>query len=300
MSIYPSLLLAFSVKLLSVLFVSSLVASAATSVKAESATKITAPTVVSINLCADQLVLLLAEPKQILSLSNLSHEKAGSYLFEQARKFPTNTGASEEVLRLTPDFVIAGEYTTINTVKLVRELGTRVEIIPIANTLEQMYTNIENVAQWLGRQTQGALLVTELRARVAELQMRYKQDQDDRPTAAYYDANGYTVGSETLRGQILQLSGWRNVAAEGGITHYGTLSLESVIQLAPDALIDSPYSVDTYSRGQNVLAHPALRASGLDPLVINIPSRQTICAGPWTVDMLEILSKERDNYSSAR
>ena len=36
--------------------------------------------VASINLCADQLVLLLADDDQIRSLSNLSHQEAGSYL----------------------------------------------------------------------------------------------------------------------------------------------------------------------------------------------------------------------------
>ena len=39
-------------------------------------------TVASINLCADQLVLLLADDEQILSLSNLSHRSAGSYYYK--------------------------------------------------------------------------------------------------------------------------------------------------------------------------------------------------------------------------
>lgn len=258
------------------------------------------PAVASINLCADQLVLLLAEPRQILSLSNLSHDKAGSFFYEQARKYPVNTGAGEQIIKLAPDLVIAGQYTTKNTIKLLKELNMRVETIPIANTLEQLYSNIENVAQWLGHPSKGVSLVSQLRASVTQLQSRRTESSSDMPAAAYYDPNGYTVGDETLRGQILQMSGWRNVASEGGITHYGTLSLESLIRLAPDALIDSPYSVDTYSRGQRLLTHPALRASGLDPLVINIPSRQTICAGPWTVDLLERLSQERDKFLSAQ
>lgn len=265
----------------------------------------TLPTVASINLCADQLVLLLAEPQQIVSLSNLSHEKAGSYLYEQARQYPVNTGSSEQILALEPNVVIAGQYTAKNTVKLLQELGIVVEIIPIANNLEQLYLNIENVALWLDRQSAGETLVAKLRASIAEYQSRHKQSiagstDTDTPSAAYYDPNGYTVGNDTMRGQVLQLSGWKNVASEGGITHYGTLSLESLIQLGPDAIIDSPYSVDTFSRGQQMLQHPALRASGLDPLIISIPSRQTICAGPWTVDMIKRLSLERDNILSVR
>ena len=258
----------------------------------------TLPTVASINLCADQLVLLFAEPQQILSLSNLSHDKAGSYFYERARAYPVTTGDSEQVLKLEPELVIAGEYTTQYTLKLLRELDVRVETIPIANTLTQLFANINNVALWLGHQEQGEALVSNMRATVAEIQSR-QTDTGAMPTAAYYDPNGYTVGNDTLRGQALQIAGWTNVATLGGIVNYGSLSLESLVQLAPDALIDSPYSADTYSRGQQMLKHPALLASGLDPMMINIPSRQTICAGPWTIDMIEQLSLARDKFLSA-
>lgn len=258
------------------------------------------PTVASVNLCADQLVLLLAEPQQILSLSNLSHDPAGSFLYEQARGYPTNKGNSDQILALEPELIIAGEYTTRFTVKLLRELGMRVETIPIANSLEQLYTNIESVATWLGRKEKGGALVSELRARVSVLKLRQVTQSGATPTAAYYDPNGYTVGSETLRGEVLTLSGWHNVASDRGIVHFGTLSLESLVNLAPDAIIDSPYSVGTYSRSQKLLQHPALHASGLDPLIINIPSRQTVCAGPWTVDMIRRLVTERDKLLSAQ
>lgn len=270
-----------------------LLASLVTPVRAESM-----PTVASVNLCADQLVLLLAEPQQILSLSRLSHEKAGSYLYEQAREYPTNSANSEQILTLDPDLVIAGQYTAKFTVKLLRELGMRVETIPIANTLEQLYANIESVALWLGRPEHGEKIVSELQASVAEQQLRQSAYSGAIPSAAYYDPNGYTVGSDTLRGQVLQLSGWRNVASMRGIERYGSLALESLVHLAPDAIIDSPYSVDTYSRAQQMLKHPALNASGLDPLIISIPSRQTICAGPWTIEMIERLEQERDKYLS--
>jgi len=256
------------------------------------------PTVASVNLCADQMVLLLAEPRQIVSLSNLSHDKAGSFLHHKALQYPVNNGNSEQILALEPELVIAGEYTARFTLKLLRELGMRVETIPIANSLEQLYTNIENVAKWLGRAEHGETLATRLRDHVAQLQLNQRAYTGAMPTAAYYDPNGYTVGSDTLRGQVLALSGWHNVASDRGIVHYGSLPLESLISLAPDAIIDSPYSVDTFSRGQQMLQHPALLKSGLDPLIISIPSRQTICAGPWTVDMLERLVQERDQFLS--
>lgn len=256
------------------------------------------PKIASINMCTDQLVLLLAEPEQILSLSFLSHDPSGSYLYREARAYPTNRGDSEEMLSLQPDVVLVGQYSARHTVKLLSEQGLRIETLPIANSLDDLYANIVNVAKWVGHEGKGLKMVERLKARVIAQKKALSEETTPNPTAAYYGANGYTVGPKTLRGQALELSGWTNAAAQHGIENFGALSLESLVKVAPQAIVDSPYSEGTYSRAQQLLKHPALQASGLDPMVIDIPSRQTICAGPWTVDMIELLFEKRSEYTA--
>lgn len=247
------------------------------------------PRVASINLCADQLVVLLAEQDQILSLSNLSHQQAGSYFFEKARKYPINEGHSEQILTLAPDLVIVGQYSSVHTVNLLREVGLRIETLPIANDLDGLYQNILSVADWLGQGERGRQIVDSLKLRLSRL---LAPDQS-RPMAAAFDPNGYTSGRSSLRGQMLDLAGWDNAASVAGIDRYGKLSLEAMIHLAPDALIESPYSPGTYSRAQVMSRHPALLGAGLEPHIISIPSRMTVCAGPWTMDVIEQLQAER-------
>jgi ABC-type Fe3+-hydroxamate transport system substrate-binding protein len=98
--------------------------------------------VASINLCADQLLLLLADGEQIVSLSKLAHDKAGSRFYKQAQAYPVNQAAAEQILPLQPDLVIAGQFTNSYTIKLLMELGLRVEILPIADTINTMINNI--------------------------------------------------------------------------------------------------------------------------------------------------------------
>ncbi|MBX2886183.1 MAG: ABC transporter substrate-binding protein [Granulosicoccus sp.] len=252
--------------------------------------------VASINLCTDQLLILLADPEQIASLSNLSHESAGSYYYQQARNYPINKGLSEQILPLKPDLVLAGSYTPTHTLTQLRSLGLQVEIVPIANSFESMLNNISSVAQWINQSARGDAIISDLQNRLTEL----NAPPDHPPSVAIYDPNGYTVGANTLRGQLLELSGWINIASEAGIDSYGSLSLETLVRHAPDALIDSPYSENTYSRGQDLTRHPAIRQAGLNPHIISIPSRMTICAGPWTMDVIEMLQQERkqlmENY----
>ena len=45
------------------------------------------PRVVSVNVCTDQLVMLLADPDQILSLSDLSDDPRNSVMAEHAAQF---------------------------------------------------------------------------------------------------------------------------------------------------------------------------------------------------------------------
>jgi len=252
------------------------------------------PTAASINLCADQLLLLLAQEKQILSLSNLSHREAGSYYFEKARQYPVNKGDAENILNLNPDVVIVGQYSSVHTVNLLREVGLRVETLPLANDLETLFSNIQQVASWVDAQAEGDNIVRLLRDRLDQLD----PPVTPQPVAAVYDPNGYTSGANSLRGQMMELAGWQNAASLVGIESYGKLTLEEIIRLSPDALIESPYSPGTYSRAQIMSQHPALLGAGLQPRVINVPSRMTVCAGPWTVDVIEQLQSVRKSLSA--
>ena len=253
------------------------------------------PGVASINLCADQLVMLLAEDEQILSLSNLSHQEAGSYYFERARAYPVNEGNAEQILNLAPDVVIAGQYSSAHTVALLREVGLQVHILPIANNLEMMFENIERVSRWVGQEERGRGTVAYLREK---LSWRVAPE-GPLPLAAAFDPNGFTSGASSLRGEVIELAGFRNAASEAGIESYGKLSLEALINLNPDALIESPYSPGTWSRAQAMNHHPALSSAGIDPQIISIPSRMMVCAGPWTLDVIEQIDIARIELMSA-
>lgn len=244
--------------------------------------------VVSINLCADQLLLLTADPGQVAALSFLSHDPAGSRLHERARRFPTVGEFAEDVLQHAPDLVLAGTHTRPRTVRLLERLGVAVERLPIAESVAHAFMNVERVAALVGHPGRGAAIVADMRARLDRLE----PPPAARPLAAIYDPNGYTAGRLTLRGQAMELAGWRNAATLAGIDAYGTMPLETVVRLMPTALIDSPYG-DAWSRARALSLHPALRGARRAARVIAIPGNMTICAGPWTVDVIEILQRER-------
>jgi len=68
--------------------------------------------VVSLNLCADQYLLALADRAQIASLSPLSRDPEYSFLAGRAGDLPVNGGTGEEILVDEADLVLSGRYGT--------------------------------------------------------------------------------------------------------------------------------------------------------------------------------------------
>ena len=61
--------------------------------------------VASLNLCTDELLLMLGAPGQIVSVTHLAHKPAETPLWRQARRYPHNDGSLLSVVGLQPDLV---------------------------------------------------------------------------------------------------------------------------------------------------------------------------------------------------
>lgn len=233
--------------------------------------------VVSMNLCTDQLALLLADPDQILSLSFLSHDPRSSAMADAARAYPANHGRAEEVYLMAPDLVLAGTWTSRAAVGILRRLGLRVEELPPETGFDDLRAHLRRMGEWLDQQDRAEALIARFDADLARLETRGV----GRGRVALYSANGYTTGEGTLAADILAAAGLANIAAEAGIPGGGTLPLERLILLAPDAVVtDRPYPGE--SRAEAIMDHPALAA--LDLPVSADQGAQWTCGTPAVLD----------------
>ncbi len=220
--------------------------------------------VVSINLCTDQLAMMLAAPGQLVSVSHVAADPRVSPLAEEAAGFHLNRGQAEDVHALQPDLVLAGPYTSRYTVDLLRRLGVEVRELPVAGRLADIPGTIAQMGAWLGRESAAEALIAEFEAGLARL----TPEPGTRPRAVLHYANNYTSGAGTLADEILGLAGFVNIAAEEGISGGGTLAMERILMLAPDLVITGQRYPGA-SRAESVLDHPAMqtlrarRASGV-------------------------------------
>ncbi len=244
--------------------------------------------IVSINVCADQLVLMLADRARIASLSHLAADPRVSAMADAARGLPRNHGQAEEIVLLKPDLVLASAFAAGPTNALLRRLGYRVVEVPVAGSLDDIEENIALVAGAVGAPGRGRTLAATFAAETAGPARR----PETAPMAALYWANGYSSGPGTLANAVVEAAGFRSLGRALGIRGAGVLPLETMLAAAPDFLVLGE------GWGGAALAgaardHPALRRRFPDRRRIALPQRFWLCGTPMVAHAIRRLAGRR-------
>ena len=212
--------------------------------------------VMSLNLCADQMVLDLLPPERITSVSWLAREGYGSYLAEKASHVAINYGTAEEVLAQQPDLVIAGLYTATTTRMLLKQVGAPLIELPPAEDFDAIRANARLIGRALGEEARAEAEIREMDATLAELAATAPKR---RIVIAGWDGSGAVPGAKTLFAAILNAAGAENIAVGHGNEGYVRFDLEQLLVSHPDLLAygDSNASMPAI-RTEN-RRHPALR-----------------------------------------
>lgn len=247
-----------------------------------------APAVASINVCTDQLVLSLADPEQILTLSWLAADPEESMRADAAGRYPLNYGSAEELLRYAPDVVVAGTFTAAHTRALLAQLGYDVVVIPPADDIDGILRNIASVAAAVGRPDRGAALIRELSDRRRKLE-RSRPSVPVRATVVR--PGGFTTGKGSLADELMALAGLVNVPAELGLDRWGSLAMETLLRTTPELLILAGYRQDQPSLANAVLEHAALRRLRSTVPTLTVPTAAWGCGVPESLESVERMQR---------
>ncbi|WP_312365853.1 ABC transporter substrate-binding protein [Ensifer sp.] len=243
--------------------------------------------VVSMNVCTDQMAMLLADKGQLYSVSYLAADASTSALADDAKRYVLNHGLAEEIFLMKPDLVIAGTYTTRTTVDLLKRLGFVVEEFAPEVSIAEVRTNLRRMGKILGRQQRADALVAAMDAEIARLQAMNLSEVE----LALYYANGFTSGSGTLVADIVGIAGLENLAERLGISGTGKLSLEALVLARPDLIAVDASPDRGPALARQTFDHPAFRAISAGHRAVQLDSRYTICGGPFTLIAAGILQQ---------
>jgi iron complex transport system substrate-binding protein len=248
--------------------------------------------IVSFNLCADQLVVALADSDQIAGLSPYAQDWRLSVVAERARRFPALNWSAEGTVALGPDLVLVGPNDRRETRRMLSSLGIPVADVGLISDLAAARRQILDVAARLGHPERGEAMVRLLDAARARLAAVARTTAK---TALVVERGGYADGPQSLVAALLAEAGLRTPA--GAPSGYGGyISLESLLVVRPDVLVLKDPPLQAEDQGALFFTHPAVETLYPPDRRIALPTRYTLCGGPALIEALDYLADVLSRY----
>jgi iron complex transport system substrate-binding protein len=252
--------------------------------------------IASFNLCADQLVAVLADPGQVVGLSPYASDPRISTVADKADAFARLPLQAEALVPHRPDLVLVGTWDRPLTQRMLRSLGFRVVRLDVAANLDAARAQIRDIAALIGHSDRGEALIAQIDA----AQRRLKAAPRPRSSSALLIGNnGYTVGPDSLASALMAEAG---LTPPGGAPkgYGGYVPLERLIELRPDYLVMASMIDEPNGQGALYVTHPALRALYPPSRRIVLPSRFTLCAGPSLIPAFDYLTEVVTRLATGR
>jgi iron complex transport system substrate-binding protein len=244
--------------------------------------------IVSLDLCADQLLVALADPGQVSALTEWARDPNLSAVATAARAFPFTKRSAEEVMALRPDLIIGAPFRTRAALAPLGLRDAAMIDLPLQNDVPGIERAIATVAAAVGHPGRGRTLIAAMRRDLAAI----SQPPGRGRVAAYYQRQGYLTGTGTLVDDMMARVGLVNLAARLGRPPLSTLSLEEMALARPAFLVMEADTRVATDRGTAALHHPVLTAAVPPSRRLYIPQPLTVCGGPAYVRAVALLAAQ--------
>ena len=245
--------------------------------------------IVSINLCTDQLLLLLV-PERLVSVSVLAADPRASTMAVGAARLPLNHGYAEEIIGFAPDLIVAGLYTTRATVALLRKLGFAVLELAPAERLADIPAQLRRLGEAVNAVPRAERLIADFDTRLARLASTRRGTP---PVFVDYNMNGWISGRNTLLGDIAQTAGLDSLGARLGVQGVRQIALERLLLARPDLIAVASRWDAAPALAPQILRHPAFRDLVGRSRLVPVAESTWACGLPASLDALAVLAEAR-------
>lgn len=244
--------------------------------------------IVSLNLCADQLLVGLADRGQIVALTEWARDPELSAIARQARDMPFTHRSAEEVMALRPDLVIGAPFQTRAVLAPLKAQGLTLLELPRGEGVAAIEASITTLAAAVGHPERGMRMIARMRHALAAVGPPPGRGR----VAAYYQRQGYLTGTGTLVDEMFRRVGLVNLAGRLGRPALSQLSLEEMALARPDFLILETGTRAVADRGTAALHHPLLDTAVPAARHLYIEQAQTVCGSPAFADAVASLATQ--------
>lgn len=190
----------------------------------------TSRAIVSLSPTTTEMVYAVGAGDQVVAVDERSDFPAGAPVTELSGYTPN----LEAILGYEPDLVLATDDTGDIVAGLERS-GVEVLLLPAAATLDDTYSQLEQVGAATGHVGEAAELVSRMQGEIDEIVASVPRRETPLTYFHELDDTFYTVTDATYIGQIYGLLGMTSIAT--GSDTYPQLSEEAILEADPDLIL---------------------------------------------------------------
>jgi iron complex transport system substrate-binding protein len=241
------------------------------------------PRIVSLDECADQYVLGLAPRADIIAVSDHA-ALSDSFFRDRSHGLLHVRPSLEAVLALRPTVVVRTWQGDARLLAALQKFGIKVININDINTYPDARNELLRVGHELDEDASARI-----EAHRFDLAYDDVRDIGHGRSVLYYTPSGYSVGSDTLTGDMVRRLGFHMATKDKGPFY---VSPEVVLGMTPDvfalAFYDDPYAMRRVP-GRN----PLVRAKIAATPHFTIPARAMLCSAWFSIyDLRDLSLKE--------
>lgn len=170
------------------------------------------------------------------------------------------TLSAEPVLSLAPTLIITTEDVgPPEAVEQLEATGVTMLIVPAGESIEEVITKIEMIAQALSAEETGAELIATIEADYAEAQTLL-ENVESKPRVMFIYARGAgavsVAGTNTSAMTMIEMAGGENAITE--VEGYQPITAESVVAANPDIILMMTRGLDSLGGIEGLLEQPGI------------------------------------------
>ncbi len=250
------------------------------------------PRAVSLDYCADQYLLKLADPAQIAAVSR-GADKDYSYMRETAAPYKKIRPSFEEVAPLEPEIILRQWGGGVTAERNFSRFGATVVSLGYPENFEGVKENIRIVADALDQHERGEALIAEMQRRLTALESPETQTDTK---ALYVTPGGVTAGAHTMIDAVMNAAGVVNLAAQAGQSYWPALPAEAVLLNPPELIVTGFFNAaDERINYWSAARHPALGRLFQKTPTVSLGPDIISCAAWFSVDAAEAIATRAAN-----
>lgn len=238
---------------------------------------------VSLDYCADQFVLKLADRDQIAGVSP-DAGKDFSFMRAEAAGLPVVRSTAEDVLAQRPDLVVRSYGGGPGVEHLMARAAVPVAQLGYAGDFDGVRANVRDMAAALGHPARGEALIAEMDARLAAVAGQARSGR----AALYLTPAGVTTGAGSLVHVLLEAAGLENFEQQPG---WRPIPLERLAREQPDLIAFARFGAAGHqSDAWSAARHPIAQRQLAERPVAAVDGAWTACGGWFLAEAVETLA----------